>query len=257
MNASSHLLDRATPYLRRPEGLSDTLRIDDGILDLLGEGPVRRGAQLSLDRPIAAWVYAELRQGVVPTLLGLPPFEAECERLRSELALEPGDVVLDLACGHGNFSVAIAEAVGPEGIVIAIDISRAMLGRAVKRVERAGLENVLLIWGDAHVLPIADDSLTKLNCSGGFHAMPDLPRAVSELARVSMPGARLTASSFAASESDPRDRLKAWLDRRFGVNFVSLPMLGHTLASVGFGSYDSSMAGAWLGYASARREAAS
>jgi len=251
--AESALLARATPYLRLPAGREGLPEIADGLLDLLGSGPARRGAQKSLDASAFVWLYEKVRERILPAIFDIPSFEDEVARLHRELALEPGDVVLDLACGHGNFTQALAEAVGPEGLVIGIDISRAMLLRARDRLRQAGLSNVLLVWGDAHDLPIADSSLPRLNCSGGFHSMPDLPKAVAELARAAAPGARLTASSFASGSDDPRARLKEWLNRRAGVNFVSLPWLGREFESVGLEGYEGRMSGGWLGYAAARK----
>lgn len=251
--AEAALLARATPYLRPPAGRESLPEIEDGLLDLLGTGPARRGAQTALDRSMVAWLYDRTRERILPAIFDVPPFEEEMERLRRGLALEPGDVVLDLACGHGNFTQALAVAVGPEGLVIGVDLSRAMLERARSRVRRTGLSNVLLVWGDAHDLPIANGSLGKLNCSGGFHSMPDLPKALAELARAASPGARLTAACFAAGGTDPRARLKEWVDRRFGVNFVPLGWLGRELEAVGFEGYEGRMVGAWLGYATARK----
>jgi ubiquinone/menaquinone biosynthesis C-methylase UbiE len=250
--AETRLLERATPYLRRPTGREGPLEISDGVLDLLGAGPARSGAQKSLDSKSIAWGYDRFRQGPLRKLVGLPDFATESARLLRGLALEPGDVVLDLACGHGNFTEVLARAVGPEGLVIGVDISPAMLARAVARLRRQALGNVLLVLGDAHDLPIADASLEKLNCSGGFHSMPDLPKALAELRRASRPGARLTTSSFAQSATDQRARAKRWLRRRFAVNFVRLDWLGHELEGLGFQDYDASLIGGWVGYASAR-----
>ncbi len=249
---SAELLERARPYLRRPASCEAPLAVRDGVLDLLGSGPPRRGAQKSFDHAGIALLYDRLRAGPLRRLLGVPEFAAEFARVREGLALERGDVVLDLACGHGNFTVALAESVGPGGLVIGVDIARPMLRLARARVARAGLENVLLVHGDAHDLPIANHSLAKLNCSGGLHALPDPAKALAELARVSLPGTRLTASSFAEGPDDPRRRLKRWLERRFGVSFVPLDWLGRELERLGFEDYESCLVGGWLGCASAR-----
>jgi len=255
--AEADLLARAAPYLRRPASHEGELEIRDGILDLMGEGPARRGAQLSLDHASLAWFYDRFRHGLIARVAGIPDFASECQRFQKELDLQPRDVVLDLACGHGNFTVALAERVGPGGLVIGVDISRAMLRRAVSRVRRARLENVLLVWGDAHDLPIADRSLAKLNCAGGFHSLPDLPKALAELARVSVPGARLNALSFAAGEDDRHAKLKQWLHNRFGAHFVPLDLLRRELEDVGFEEYRAYMNGSWVGYASARMRSGS
>jgi hypothetical protein len=95
-------------------------------------------------------------------------------------------------------------------------------------------------------------ALAKVNCSGGFHQFPDLPRALREIARVSAAGALLTASTFAQGPDDPRGGLKRWLKRRFDLHFVPLGELGEQLGACGYVAYDWSLPGSgWFGYASA------
>ena len=53
--------------------------------------------------------------------------------------VEPRDTAVDIGCGLGYFSLALAELVGPEGQVVALDIQREMLRRASGRAERRGL----------------------------------------------------------------------------------------------------------------------
>jgi ubiquinone/menaquinone biosynthesis C-methylase UbiE len=261
------ILERAAPFLRLPgspdrppevlaggEGLREpgTGRVfpyRDGILDLLGEGRRRTLSQLSLDTAVTAWLYDRMRDSLL-RLAGMPDFATEVATIQSRLQLAPGDVVLDLACGHGNFTAAWARHVGPTGLVIGLDLSRSMLARATERLRGTG---VLLVRGDALSLPVADAAVRKVNCSGGFHAFPDLPRALAEIARVSAPGAVLTASMFAAADDDERPRLRDWLRRAAGLHFVSLPWLGRELQAVGYVDYRSTAPRAGFGYASARK----
>jgi ubiquinone/menaquinone biosynthesis C-methylase UbiE len=53
----------------------------------------------------------------------------------------PGLTVVDLGCGSGPFTVALAQMVGPSGRVIAADLQPAMLAKVQKRVARAGLQD--------------------------------------------------------------------------------------------------------------------
>ena len=254
--AESALLERAAPYLREPtngaQAHGGSREIVGGVLDLLGRGPARRGFQTALDWRPFAWGYDRLRETVLPTLFGIPSWAEDVARLRERLDLQRGDVLLDLACGHGNFTMALAESVGPQGLVIGVDISRAMLSRAAARVRERNLGNVLLVLGDAQVLPIADRSIPKLNCSGGFHTMPNLPMALAELARVAQPGAPFTTTTFARKESEIRRGFEQALHRYLAMNFVPLDWLGVELAGLGFEGYASHMEGGLLGYAHAR-----
>lgn len=267
------LLSRAAVYLRLPhsphqppEVLPDgsglrcpvtgrEYRLRDGVLNLLEQEIDLTASQKVLQIRGLAWLYDRLRSTALLRLMGIPSFHAEVAALQRRQHIGPGDVVLDLACGHGNFTVELARRTAPGGLVLGLDLSPAMLARAAARVRRQRLDNVLLIRGDALNLPLADACLNKINCSGGFHQFPDLGRALREIARISRPGATLTASTFAAGRRDPHDGLKSWLRRRYQCHFVSLPWLGEQLAALGFGDYQWSLPGGWFGYASARSAA--
>lgn len=268
--SSRALLLRAAPLLhlptcpdQPPEVLSDgsglrcvaTGRVfpyRGGILDLQTDTTTLTPVQHMLDTPLTAWAYARFRDTLLP-LLGLPRFATEVATTQATLRLEPGDAVLDLACGHGNFTAEWAKRVGPDGLVIGLDLSSAMLARAAAQIAAWGLDNVLLVHGDALRLPLAEGSITKVNCSGGFHQFPDLPQALREIARVSEAGGVLTASTFAEGPRDRRGGVKRWLRRRFALHFVPLEPLGTALAALGYGEYQWSLPGGWFGYMAARK----
>ncbi len=231
-----------------------TYPLRDGILHLLDSPPNLTKAQQSLNSPIMAWFYDRYR-GFLTKRVGVPPFREEVATTQAGLNIAPGDVVLDLACGHGNFTVEWSKLAGPDGLVIGLDISNTMLRRAVVRVNKAGLENVLLIRGDALNLPIATASMQKLNCSGGFHQMPDLPRAIAELARVALPGAHLTTSTFARVQNDPHETRKRKIEARYDdtLHFIPLDELQRMLEAAGFSDCTHQIPGGWFGYMSALR----
>ena len=246
-------LERALPFLELREG-APLPAFRDGVLDLLGDSFAPNPSQRALDTPATARIYDAARRSLAP-LLGMPAFEAEVEALVERLDLREGDVVLDLACGHGNFSIELARRVGPDGLVIGVDIAWSMLRRAVVHRAREGIENLVLVRGDAEQLPLGDATLSKLNCSGGFHQLPDLARALDELARVARPGARVTLSMFAR----PREEQTTWLQRvmqRFQGEFVPLDALGRGLTKRSFENYRSEMRGPFTGYAWARMRSA-
>jgi SAM-dependent methyltransferase len=222
----------------------------DGILDLLPGERRRTLSQWSLDTTFTAWLYDRAREPMLK-LVGLPDFATEVENIRTRLEPAPGDVVVDLACGHGNFTMEWARLVGREGLVIGLDVSRSMLARAAARVAGSGATNVLLIHGDAQELPIASASVGRVNCSGGFHAFPDLPRALREIARISAPGAVLTASMFAENPRHPHPRLRELLRVQLGLHFVPLFWLGEQLEGLGYSRYTWSVPKGGFGYVSA------
>ena len=248
--SNADVLARAAHLLRLAPGTA-LPPVANGVLDLLDPAFEPTATQRSLDTVATAWLYEFLRDRIV-RWIGMPAFATEVHAVVERLDLAAGDVVLDLACGHGNFTVEFARRVGPTGLVVGLDIASSMLARAAARVRREGLDNVLLVRGDALALPLADAAFAKLNCSGGLHQMPDLARALAELARVAKPGANFTASGFARTGADERG-LRGWLGRRFALHFVPTTQLAQTIERAGFEQVETRMAGAWFGYASARR----
>ena len=87
-----------------------------------------------------------------------PGMDEEIRIARLLLGLSPGDRVLDIACGPGNFSRAFARAVGESGLVAGLDASRTMLDRGADDLRRSGLQNLGLVRGDATALPVLDES---------------------------------------------------------------------------------------------------
>jgi SAM-dependent methyltransferase len=95
------------------------------------------------------------------------------------VGLEPGQTVLDVACGTGILARTAADRIGPTGKVIGLDINEGML--TVARRVRPDLE-----WrqGDAADLPFPDDWFDAVLCQSALMFFPDRARALREMARV-------------------------------------------------------------------------
>jgi ubiquinone/menaquinone biosynthesis C-methylase UbiE len=63
--------------------------------------------------------------------------------------LKRGDLVVDIGCGTGLNFVPLQEAVGPEGKIIGVDLTDAMLDQARQRISEHGWKNVELVQSDA------------------------------------------------------------------------------------------------------------
>jgi ubiquinone/menaquinone biosynthesis C-methylase UbiE len=80
-----------------------------------------------------------------------PGYPQRAQRLRAvqALGLCPGDSVVDIACGTGlNFSL-IEQVIGPDGRIVGVDLTDAMLAQAQHRVETNGWSNISLVQADA------------------------------------------------------------------------------------------------------------
>ncbi|WP_217570716.1 class I SAM-dependent methyltransferase [Streptomyces sp. GbtcB7] len=105
-----------------------------------------------------------------------------------ELGLREGDRVLDAGCGTGRALPPLRAAVGPSGVVVAADLTPAMLAAAV----RAGRHrDGQLLLADVTALPLRTESLDAVLGAGLIAHLPNPAENLRELARVVRPGGTL------------------------------------------------------------------
>jgi SAM-dependent methyltransferase len=209
--AEGEALERARELLS-PEAADMAKRPDAasaGYLDLIGEeGPESTGPaqRLMFTRLVPAIYERYWRPALARVFKGLtgPGMAEEMRIARLLLALGPGDNVLDVACGPGNFSREFARAVGPDGLVVGIDASQTMLGRGVEELVSAGPANVALIRGDATSLPFRDSSFDAACCFAALHLFADPFEALDEICRVLAPGGRIAIMTSVRRQLAPR-----------------------------------------------------
>lgn len=75
-----------------------------------------------------------------------------------KLKLKPGDIVADIGSGSGTFSIPMAKAIAPNGILYAVDIDQAMLDHVAERAKAEGVTNLKTVLGeyDDPKLPVKD-----------------------------------------------------------------------------------------------------
>jgi len=118
------------------------------------------------------------------------------ERMLEHMHLAPGMRVLDIATGKGAALIPEAHRVGPEGRVVGIDLSDAILHEAEHVVQREGLTNVELHKMDAEHLEFRDQSFDAVTCAFGLFFFPDIDAALHEMYRVCKPGGCLAITYF-------------------------------------------------------------
>ena len=189
-------LDRALPLLA-PWAREDGRLRSEGYLDLIGSAaPESTGMtqDLMVSRVVPAiyerWWRPALGR-VAKGVLG-PGMQDEHRIARLLLGLSPGDGVLDVACGTGNFTRDFAKTVGPDGLVVGIDVSETMLARAVVDTSAADLlDRTAYIRGDAVELPFVDSSFDGVCCFAALHLFADPMRALDRMTEVLTPGGRI------------------------------------------------------------------
>ncbi|HED03331.1 MAG TPA: methyltransferase domain-containing protein [Candidatus Fraserbacteria bacterium] len=110
--------------------------------------------------------------------------------ITAKLDLQPGQTVLEVACGTGlNFS-AIQAAIGPEGRLIGFDYTPAMLDQAKKQIEHQGWQNVSLMQGDVLQLQLAEP-VDAILCTFAIGLFPSPRRALERMVAALRPGGRI------------------------------------------------------------------
>ena len=109
------------------------------------------------------------------------------------------DAALDLACGTGDFTVALAEQL-PNANVTGVDASPRMIDHAAQRMESAAYaairNRVRVQVGDMMSLNVADASMDVVMAGYGVRNVPDPQTSVREMARVTKRGATLVTLDF-------------------------------------------------------------
>lgn len=111
--------------------------------------------------------------------------------LLTRIALEPGEHVLDVACGTGLVALRAAQAVGPGGRVLGTDLSGSMVDAARHRAREQQLAHVDFVRMGAETLALPDASFDVAICALGFMYFPDPRQAIREMRRVVRPGGRI------------------------------------------------------------------
>jgi SAM-dependent methyltransferase len=128
---------------------------------------------------------------------------AAADWMIDELALEPGQRVLELAGGPGTVSMMAARAVSPGGHVIYSDFAEPMVDAARERLQGDGAPSVEYRVIDAESIDLPDASVEAVVCRMGYMLMADPAAALRESARVLAPGGRIALTVWSDPEANP------------------------------------------------------
>ncbi|MEU1732734.1 methyltransferase domain-containing protein [Streptosporangium sp. NPDC020145] len=165
-----------------------------GYLDLLGAEPAGSPVQWLMRSGFLPGIYERVwRPAVLGAMKGPfgPGTRQELALVGRMLELGPGDRVLDVACGPGNVTRALADGVGPAGLAVGLDASASMLARAVRDTRARDLGNVGYVRGDAAGLPFLPGCFDAVSCLAALYLFEHPFEALAGMARVLRPGGRI------------------------------------------------------------------
>jgi SAM-dependent methyltransferase len=116
------------------------------------------------------------------------------DRLMQVVGIGAGQKVIETACGSGLITLRLAEIVGPDGRVLATDISQGMIDDLKLRLKSLPFSNVDAVRMAAEDLDVPDTSHDVAVAALGLMYTPDPARAVREMARVVKSGGTVAAT---------------------------------------------------------------
>jgi ubiquinone/menaquinone biosynthesis C-methylase UbiE len=133
------------------------------------------------------------------------------DRLRSVLAPEPGERILEIGPGVGYYTLDMAEWVGPEGTVEIFDLQQEFLDHVIRRAAERHLANIIPTQGDATALPYEDGSVDAVVLTAVLGEIPDPTAALRQIQRVLKPTGRLIVGELFG---DPHFTTRSALEHR-------------------------------------------
>ncbi|MBP1949562.1 demethylmenaquinone methyltransferase [Virgibacillus litoralis] len=109
------------------------------------------------------------------------------KNVMQRMNVEKGSIALDVCCGTGDWSIALAEASGSKGEVIGLDFSHNMLSVAEEKNEALKYSQLRFVQGNAMELPFEDNSFDYVTIGFGLRNVPDYMTVLKEMYRVVKP----------------------------------------------------------------------
>jgi len=160
----------------------------------------------------APWLVRESRQR-----------QEDCATLLRVLDVRPKDVVCDMGCGNGFYALPMAEKVGPEGKIMAVDIQKQMLALLKLRAKEAGLmDRIELVLGTVSDPRLPPNSVDLILLVDVYHEFSHPEEMLAAMRRSLRPGGRIALVEFRSEDPNvPIKRLHKMSKRQMLRELVS------------------------------------
>lgn len=125
------------------------------------------------------------------------------EALLARAGFAPGERVIDLGCGGGATTIAVAASVAPGGVVLGLDISPDLIAAASRRAEAAGAANARFVCADAASVELPDAPYDRLVSRFGSMFFSDPVGAFAHLRSLLKPDGRIDLAVWGPPADNP------------------------------------------------------
>jgi len=131
------------------------------------------------------------------------PHPAQRRRAVDALGLRPGDSVIDIACGTGLNFPPIEDAIGPDGRIVGVDLTDAMLAQAQDRRDANGWSNISLVQADAADFDFPPD-VDAILCTYALTQVPECAEVIARGTAALSEGGRWVVLDLKVPDDTPR-----------------------------------------------------
>lgn len=128
------------------------------------------------------------------------------EKILQVMALRDGDIVADIGCGNGFYTLRLAKKVGPHGLIFAVDVQQGMLDQLVKRQKEADISNIYPVLGkyDDPLLP--PGKIDWILLVDAYHEFSNPAAMLARMKECLAPGGRVALIEYRYDPNPGRNR---------------------------------------------------
>lgn len=145
----------------------------------------------------------------------LPPY-----KILNDAGIQKGDILADIGCGIGYFSIPAAKIIGTTGKVIAIDPSEEMLEELIKRIKKEKIQNIEVKKTLPYKFPIKDESVSFVFISNVLHEIDNKSKFLKEVYRILKLQGKLCIIEYIKKDTGTNPPVKARLSVKQVQNYL-------------------------------------
>ncbi|MGE4213700.1 MAG: class I SAM-dependent methyltransferase [Anaerotignaceae bacterium] len=124
------------------------------------------------------------------------------DKVLTEIGLKEDDILADIGCGIGYFSIPAAQLIGAKGTVYALDVKKEMIDELEKKADENNLDNIRTVVTDEYNLKLADKSVSFAFICTVLHEIEDRNKFLNETKRILNNSGKIAVVEWIKKESD-------------------------------------------------------